>query len=68
MKYSTNNKMLIFDIYGVLYLNEKFNDIKEGDILEITFGGRIMKVEIVSISEHVLKDDARSMYNVITNG
>lgn len=28
MKYSTNNKMLIFDIYGVLYLNEKFNDIK----------------------------------------
>lgn len=42
--------------------------VKEGDILEITFGGRIMKVEIVSISEHVLKDDARSMYNVITNG
>ncbi len=42
--------------------------VKEGDILEITFGGIIMKVEIVSISEHVLKDDARSMYNVITNG
>ena len=28
MKYSTNNIMLIFDIDGVLYLDEKFNDIK----------------------------------------
>jgi len=38
--------------------------VKEGDILEITFGERVMKVEVVTIAEHVLKGDAQNMYRI----
>ena len=37
-------------------------DVKVGDILEITFGERVLKVEILTIADHVLKDDAKEMY------
>lgn len=40
-------------------------NVREGDILEITFGERVLKVEIVSIAEHVLKGDAQAMYKVL---
>lgn len=40
-------------------------NVKEGDILEITFGERVMRVEVVTIAEHVLKGDAQSMYKVL---
>lgn len=39
--------------------------VKEGDILEITFGERVMRAEVVTIAEHVLKGDAQSMYRII---
>lgn len=39
--------------------------VKEGDVLEITFGERTMKVEILTIAEHVLKGDAQGMYKVL---
>lgn len=39
--------------------------VKEGDILEITFGERVLKAEVVTIAEHVLKSDAQSMYRII---
>ncbi|MBO5370746.1 MAG: RNA-binding S4 domain-containing protein [Clostridia bacterium] len=39
--------------------------VKEGDILEITFGERTMKAEILTIAEHVLKGDAQGMYKVL---
>ena len=37
-------------------------DVKVGDVLEITFGERVLKAEILTIAEHVLKDDAKEMY------
>lgn len=40
-------------------------DVKEGDIIEITFGERILKVKVTGIKEHVLKADAAAMYEVI---
>lgn len=40
-------------------------DVKEGDIIEITFGNRTVGVEVVSVAEHALKADASSMYRVI---
>lgn len=40
-------------------------DVKENDILEIKMGERIIKVEVISIAEHVLKNDASSLYKVI---
>ena len=39
--------------------------VKEGDIIEITFGEKTLKVKVEVISEHVLKGDAQNMYTVI---
>lgn len=36
--------------------------VKEGDIIEVTFGERVLRAEVVTIAEHVLKADAQSMY------
>ena len=41
------------------------NDIKEGDIIEITFANRKLKAKIVNISEYVKKDDAKDMYVIL---
>lgn len=40
----------------------KSTPVKVGDIIEVAFGERTLKAEIVSIAEHVLKADAQSMY------
>ena len=40
-------------------------DVKEGDILELTLGERIIKVKVLKIAEHVMKTDAVDMYEVI---
>ena len=40
-------------------------DVKENDILEIKMGERITKVQVVAIAEHVLKNDASSLYKVL---
>ena len=40
-------------------------DVKEGDILEITFGEKTLKVKILNVSEHVRKDDASAMYEAV---
>ena len=37
-------------------------DVKLGDIIEVRFGARNLKVEVLSISEHTLKSDAPAMY------
>ena len=37
-------------------------EVKIGDILEMHFGERRIRVEVVSISEHVGKDEASAMY------
>ena len=37
-------------------------DIKVGDKIEIQFGQRIVKVEVVSVKETVKKDEAAEMY------
>jgi len=40
-------------------------DVKPGDIIEIHFGQRLLKVEVLSISEHATKADAPAMYREI---
>ena len=40
-------------------------DVKAGDILEIRFGEKIFKAEIVNVAEHVLKNEAAELYKVI---
>ena len=40
-------------------------DVKVGDILEIKMGEKIIKVEVLQVVEHVLKNDAALMYKVL---
>lgn len=40
-------------------------DVKIGDIVEITFGERTLKFKVLEIREHVGKDEASSLYEII---
>jgi ribosomal 50S subunit-recycling heat shock protein len=40
-------------------------DVKIGDILEIRFGQRAIKIEVTAITEHAQKADANAMYREI---
>ncbi|MBQ9080475.1 MAG: RNA-binding S4 domain-containing protein [Clostridia bacterium] len=40
-------------------------DVKENDIIEITFGQRTLKVRVLDVREHTAKADASSLYEVI---
>ena len=41
---------------------EKFNDIKIGDVIEVAFGQRKLKVEVLSVNETAKKEEAPAMY------
>ncbi len=40
-------------------------DVKSGDILEIQFGNKVFKAEILNVVEVVKKEDASSLYRTI---
>ncbi|MBR2832650.1 MAG: RNA-binding S4 domain-containing protein [Oscillospiraceae bacterium] len=40
-------------------------EVKEGDVLEIRFGERTLKAQVLTVSEHVSKSDAPAMYREI---
>lgn len=40
-------------------------DVKAGDILEIQFGQRTVKLEVLVVADNVRKDDATAMYREI---
>lgn len=40
-------------------------DVKVGDVLEITFGQRLMKVRVKDVKEHTAKGDAALLYEVV---
>lgn len=40
-------------------------DVKEGDVLEITFGQRTLKVRVRSVREFTSKAEASELYEVI---
>lgn len=39
--------------------------LKVGDIITLRFGEKLTDVEVLSLSEHALKQDAQNMYRVI---
>ena len=41
------------------------HDLKENDIIEISFGEKKLKVKVTELKEHVLKAGAADMYEVI---
>ena len=40
-------------------------DVKEGDIVEITFGQRVLKFRVLQVKETVAKSDASALYELI---
>lgn len=41
------------------------SEIKEDDIIEISFANRSIKAKITNITEHVRKEDAKDMYVIL---
>lgn len=39
--------------------------VKEGDIIEITFASRSLRAQVLNIAEHVKKNDAKDMYKIL---
>ena len=54
---------------GIAVINGKVakssTEVKIGDILEITFGEKKMKFKVNEIREHVLKAEAKEMYEIV---
>ena len=54
---------------GVEVINGKeakpSTNVKEGDILEITFGEKKLKIKVLNIKDTTKKEDAGEMYEVI---
>ena len=42
-------------------------EVKPGDIIELRFGERLIKVRVEDVKEHTLKNDAALLYSVIEN-
>ncbi|MBE6602304.1 MAG: RNA-binding S4 domain-containing protein [Ruminococcaceae bacterium] len=40
-------------------------DVKEGDVIEITFGQRTLKVRVLNVKEYTPKAEASSLYEVL---
>lgn len=41
-------------------------DVKQGDILEITFGQRTLKIRVLEVRDSVAKADAAAMYEILS--
>lgn len=54
---------------GMVQINDKVakssSEVKVGDILTLTFGEKVVKYRIIEIREHVLKNDAKELYESI---
>ncbi|NLP30731.1 MAG: RNA-binding S4 domain-containing protein [Clostridiales bacterium] len=42
------------------------NTVKEGDIIEIRFGGGEIKVRVIDTPDHISKDMAQNIYEIIS--
>lgn len=40
-------------------------EVKEGDVLEISLGARVLRAEIVSVQEFAAKNDAALLYRLL---
>lgn len=54
---------------GRVLVNEKSAkaslNVKEGDVIEIEFGTRTVKVEVLDVQETVRKDEAKELYKYL---
>lgn len=54
---------------GRVTINDKVakpsTDVKEGDIIEIRYATKTLKAKITSVAEHVRKEEAKGMYEIL---
>ncbi len=54
---------------GRVMINDKVakasQNVKEGDIIEIAFGNKSVKVEVLDVQETVRKEEAKELYRYI---
>lgn len=54
---------------GRVKINEKpakaSTEVKIGDIIEVRFGEKITRFEVINISEHVRKGEAQEMFKIL---
>ena len=54
---------------GRVLINEKVAkasaNVKEGDVIEIQFGTKAVKVEVLDVQETVKKDEAKELYRYL---
>lgn len=54
---------------GMVEINGKVakssSEVKVGDVLKLTFGEKSVCYRITNIKEHVLKDEAKELYEVV---
>lgn len=54
---------------GRVYINDKRakpgDEVKVGDILQVDFGTRSIKVEVLKIQDNVKKDHATELYRIV---
>lgn len=54
---------------GRVLVNDKVakasQNVKNGDIIEITFGTKAVKVEVLDVQETVKKDEAKELYRYL---
>lgn len=60
MRRATPGRILVNDKVAKASLN-----VKPGDIIEIQFGNRNTKVEVLSINETYKKDEAKELYRYV---
>ncbi len=55
---------------GRVSINDKVakpgTEIKEGDIIEIKYASKSLKARILNIAEHVTKENAQAMYEIVS--
>ncbi len=54
---------------GRVKINDKTakagTEVKEGDIIEISFASKTLKARIINLAQHVRKEDAVGMYEIL---
>ncbi len=54
---------------GLVQINDKLakssSEVKVGDVLTLTFGEKTVRYKITDIREHVLKNDAKELYECL---
>ncbi len=69
MKHAITEEFLLTCDAGRVMVNDKVArasyDVKVGDVVEISFGTRNVKIEVLSLNETIHKEDAVLMYKIV---